>query len=317
MQYRTVGRSGLRVSVAGLGCNNFGWRIDLEASRAVVHAALDAGVTLFDTADIYGNRGGSEECLGRILGARRRDIVLATKFGMPMSDDGSRRGGARGYIMKAIEDSLGRLKTDYIDLYQMHELDPATPIDETLRALDDLVRAGKVRSIGCSNFPAWRLAAAQETSARLGLERFVSYQDELSLLVRRHEQDLIPAGNAYGMSMLPYFPLASGLLTGKYKPGAMPKGARITDVDRHAKKYATDGNWKIVAALETFAAKSGHKLLDVAFSWLAARPQIASVIAGATRPEQVAANARALEWALGADDLAAIDRITLGSTEDA
>ncbi len=310
MKYRTLGRSKLEVSVAGLGCNNFGWRTDLEASRAVVHAALDAGITLFDTADIYGQRGGSEECLGKILGARRKDIVLATKFGMPMSDDGLKKGGSRAYIMRAVEDSLRRLQTDAIDLYQMHELDAATPIEETLRALDDLVRSGKVRCIGCSNFPAWRMAAAQERSAQFGLAHFVTFQDELSLVVRHHEKDLMPCGEHYGMSMLPFFPLASGLLTGKYQKGAMPAGGRITEIDRHTKRYATDQNFKLIEELAAFAAKSGHTLLELAFSWLVSKPIISSVIAGATKPEQVRQNVKALDWALTPDELATVDQIT-------
>jgi len=311
MKYRNLGKSGLKVSLSGLGCNNFGWRIDLEGSRAVVHAALDAGITLFDTADIYGQRGGSEECLGKILGSRRKDIVLATKFGMPMSDDGLKQGGSRGYIIKAAEDSLRRLQSDYIDLYQMHELDASTPIEETLRALDDLVRSGKVRYLGCSNFPAWRMAAAQERGAQLGLNRFVSFQDELSLVVRQNEKDLMSCGEHYGMGMLPFFPLASGLLTGKYKPGAMPAGGRITEIDRHTKRYATKQNFKVVAELEAFAKASGHTLLELAFSWLASKPVISSVIAGATKPEQIAQNVKATAWSLTSDDLAAIDRITL------
>ena len=311
MKYRSLGRSGLMVSLSGLGCNNFGWRIDLEGSRAVVHAALDAGITLFDTADIYGQRSGSEECLGKILGSRRKDIVLATKFGMPMSDDGLKQGGSRGYIMKAAEDSLRRLKTDYIDLYQMHELDASTPIEETLRALDDLVRSGRVRYIGCSNFPAWRMAAAQERSVQLGLNRFVSFQDELSLVARQNEKDLMHCGEHYGVGMLPFFPLASGLLTGKYKLGAMPAGGRITEIDRHTKRYATEHNFKIVAELEAYAKASGHTLLELAFSWLAGKPVISSVIAGATKPEQIAQNVKATTWSLTSDDLAAIDRITL------
>jgi aryl-alcohol dehydrogenase-like predicted oxidoreductase len=311
MKYRYVGKSGLRVSLSGLGCNNFGWRIDFEGSRGVVHAALDAGITFFDTADIYGHRGGSEECLGKILGPRRKDIVLATKFGMAMADDGSKQGGSRGYIMKAVHDSLRRLQTDYIDLYQMHELDPVTPIDETLRALDDLVRSGKVRYVGCSNFPAWRMAAAQIRSAQLGTERFISFQDELSLVVRHNEKDVMPCGEHYGMGMLPFFPLASGLLTGKYKKGAMPAGGRITEIDRHTRRYATDHNFRIVEELEAFARKSGHSLIELAFSWLASKQVIASVIAGATKPEQVAQNVQALSWSLSAGELAEIDRITL------
>ena len=310
MKFRTLGRSGLKVSLAGLGCNNFGWRIDLEGSRKVIHAALDHGITLFDTADIYGQRGGSEECIGKILGPRRKDIVLASKFGMPMSDDGRKVGGSRRYINQAVEDSLTRLKTDVIDLYQMHQLDAETPIEETLRALDDLVRAGKVRYIGCSNFPAWRMAEAQEASQRLGLNRFISFQDELSMLVRHNEKELMPCGEHYGMGLLPFFPLASGLLTGKYKKGAMPAGARITDVDRHTKRYATDENFKRVESIEAQAKKSGKTLLQFAFGWLASKPVVSSVISGATSPEQIAANVKAIETVLSGDDIAAVDAIS-------
>ncbi len=202
MKLRNLGRSGLRVSVVGLGCNNFGGRIDLEASRKVVHRALDSGITLFDTADIYGERGGSETCLGAILGDRRKDIVLATKFGMEM-DDGEKRGGSRRHIMQAVEASLKRLKTDWIDLYQYHRPDPLTPIDETLRALDDLIRQGKVRYVGCSNMPSWQVATAQWTARDLGLDAFVSAQDEYSLLVRDAEKELIPAASHYGLGLLP------------------------------------------------------------------------------------------------------------------
>lgn len=310
MKFRNLGRSGLKVSLAGLGCNNFGWRIDLEGSRKVIHAALDHGITLFDTADIYGQRGGSEECLGKILGPRRKDIVLATKFGMPMSDDGLKVGGSRRYIMQAVEASLSRLKTDVIDLYQMHQLDTETPIEETLRTLDDLVRSGKVRYVGCSNFPSWRMAAAQETSARLGLNQFVSFQDELSMLVRHNERELMACGEHYGLGLLPFFPLASGLLTGKYKKDAMPAGARITDIDRHTKRYATEENFRRIEALEAHAKKSGKSLLDLAFGWLASKPVVSSVISGATAPEQIAANVKAIATTLTAEDIAAVDAIS-------
>src|SRR5712692_7604527 len=216
MELRNLGRSGLRVSLVGLGCNNFGGRIELEASRKVVHRALDLGITLLDTADIYGNLGGSETCLGQILGDRRKDIVLATKFAMPMDQAKTLKGASRGYIMAAVEASLKRLKTDWIDLYQVHQPDPATPIEETMRALDDLIRQGKVRYVGCSNFPAWQVVSAQWTARHRGLDAFVSCQDEYSLLVRDIERELVPAMTEYGLGLLPFFPLASGLLTGKY-----------------------------------------------------------------------------------------------------
>jgi aryl-alcohol dehydrogenase-like predicted oxidoreductase len=310
VKQRNLGKSGLLVSLVGLGCNNFGGRIDLEASRKAVHKALDLGITLFDTADIYGNQGGSETCLGQILGDRRKDIVLATKFVMPMDKEGVLKGASRRYIMRAIEDSLTRLKTDWIDLYQVHQPDPLTPIEETLRALDDLVHQGKVRYVGCSNFPAWQVVAAQWTSKHHNLDAFVSCQDEYSLLVRDIERELVPAMVEYGLGLLPFFPLASGLLTGKYKRDAKPKGARLSYMQALADRYMTDANWQIVERLAAFAAKHDRTLLELAFSWLAARPAVSSVIAGATKPEQVELNVKAADWALTAEEIAEIDKIT-------
>mgnify|MGYP001555320751 CR=1 FL=1 len=315
MQVRNLGNSGLRVSLVGLGCNNFGGRLDLEGSRKVVHKALDLGITLFDTADVYGGlgggkTGGSEECLGQILGDRRKDIVLATKFAMPMDAAEKLKGASRRYIMAAVEASLRRLKTDYIDLYQQHRPDPLTPIEETLRALDDLVRQGKVRYIGCSNLAAWQVTEAHWTAKQHNLNGFVSCQDEYSLLVRDIERDLVPAMQAYGLGLLPFFPLASGLLTGKYQRNAkLPDGARLTATQRLADRYLTERNWKVTERLTDFSAKRGHSLLDLAFSWLAARPPVASVIAGATRPEQVEQNVRAADWKLSAEDMAETDRL--------
>ncbi|WP_420100606.1 aldo/keto reductase [Bosea sp. (in: a-proteobacteria)] len=309
MQTRNLGRSGLRVSLVGLGCNNFGGRIDLEATRKVVDAAIEHGITLFDTADIYGEKGGSETALGQVLGARRKDIVLASKFGMRMFHGGE--GGSRRYIMSAVEESLTRLKTDWIDLYQFHKPDPLTPIDETLRAMDDLVRQGKVRYIGCSNMVAWQVADAQWTARDLGLGGFASAQDEYSLLKRGAEKDLIPAIAHYGMGLLPYFPLANGALTGKYKRGAaMPEGARLTKLPERAGQIFSEDNWRKIEGLTVFAEQRGHSLVELAFSWLAAQPVVSSVIAGATRPEQIAANVKAADWALTAEDLAEIDAIT-------
>lgn len=311
MEKRNLGPSGLQVSVVGLGCNNFGGRIDLDASRAVVHKALDLGITFLDTADIYGDKGGSETVLGQILGARRKDIVLASKFGMPMDADRGLTGASRRYIMSAVEDSLRRLKTDWIDLYQLHQPDPRTPIEETLRALDDLVRQGKVRYIGCSNLPAWQVADSQWTSRHLNLASFVSCQDEYSLVVRDHERHLVPAMQHYGLSLLPYFPLASGLLTGKYKRGTPPPaGTRMSSMKRWADQYLNDENFAIVEQLTAFAEARGHTILDLAFSWLACRPFIASVIAGATKPEQVEQNVRAAGWKLTADEIAEIDKMS-------
>ncbi|MGB3447979.1 MAG: aldo/keto reductase [Xanthobacteraceae bacterium] len=311
MQFRNLGGSGLRVSAVGLGCNNFGQRTDLETSRKVIHKAIDLGVTLFDTADIYAGRGGSEAVLGEVLGARRKDIVLATKYAKPMSDDGAKQGASRRYIMAAVEDSLRRLKTDYIDLYQQHDYDPLTPIEETLRALDDLVRQGKVRYVGNSNFPAWRIAEAELVGRAAGTVRFVSCQDEYSLLVRGIEKDLLPAAQHYNLGLLPFFPLASGLLTGKYQRGAAaPADTRFAKMPALRDRYVTPHNEDIVEKLDAFAKARGHTMLELAFSWLAARPQVSSVIAGATRVEQIEANVKAIDWALTADELAEIDTLT-------
>ena len=311
MKQRKLGESGPQVSVVGLGCNNFGLRIDLEATRKVIHKAIDVGITLFDTADTYGNRGGSETMIGQILGENRKRIVLATKFGGAMNEAGTMKGAARGYIMSAAEASLKRLRTDWIDLYQIHFPDPATPIEETLRALDDLVRAGKVRYIGCSNFSGWQLADAQWTARHFNLHAFVSCQNEYSLLVRGVERELLPAMQKFGAGMLPYFPLASGLLTGKYarhKP--VPEDTRFQALKGLADRYLTDSNWKIVERLEAFCARRGHTMLEVAFTWLLARPTVASVIAGATKPEQVEQNAKAAGGVLTPEELAEIDEIT-------
>jgi aryl-alcohol dehydrogenase-like predicted oxidoreductase len=314
MELRNLGQSGLRVSVIGLGCNNFGGRIDDDATRAVIHKALDLGITLFDTADTYGERGGSETTMGKILGDDRKRIVLATKFGMPMDDVGVKVGGSRRYIMQAVEDSLRRLRTDWFDLYQIHAPDPRTPIEETLRALDDLIHQGKVRYIGCSNFAAWQVVEAQWTAKANKLHAFVSCQDEYSLLVRQVvEPQLKPAMLKYGMGLLPFFPLASGLLTGKYRRNtALPAGTRLASTQRLADRYLTERNWPIAEQLGDFAQQRGHTLLELAFSWLLAQSPVASVIAGATRPEQLEQNVKAGGWKLSAEELAEIDRITAG-----
>jgi aryl-alcohol dehydrogenase-like predicted oxidoreductase len=311
MQIRNLGGSGLRVSAVGLGCNNFGQRIDLEASRKVIHKAIDLGITLFDTADIYSNMGGSETVLGEVLGDRRKDIVLATKYSKPMAEDGTKQGASRRYIFQAVEASLKRLKTDYIDLYQQHDYDPLTPIEETMRTLDDLVRQGKVRYIGNSNFPAWRIAEAEYVARALNVSPFVSCQDEYSLVVRDIEKDLLPAAQQYNLGLLPFFPLASGLLTGKYKRGEAAAGdTRFGKVPRLRDRYVTPRNEEIVDKLQAFAKARGHSMLELAISWLAARPQVSSVIAGATRVEQVEQNVKAIGWALTAQEIAEIDGIT-------
>jgi aryl-alcohol dehydrogenase-like predicted oxidoreductase len=310
MKKRRLGKSSLEVSVVGLGCNNFGI-LDIESSRKVVDRAIERGVTLFDTADIYGNRGGSEEQLGQILGARRKDIVLATKFGMAMDDDANKARGSRGYSLAAVEASLKRLKTDWIDLYQLHTPDPKTPMEETLRALDDLVKQGKVRAIGCSNLAAAGIDEAATISVRNGLASFATAQDEYSLLMRGAEKQLIPAIEANGMSLLPYFPLASGLLTGKYERGREPPAnTRFGRMARFSDRYMNDENWKIVEALKAFCEARGRSMVELAFSWLLSHDCLASVIAGATRPEQIEQNVSAADWVLTAADRAEVDRIS-------
>jgi aryl-alcohol dehydrogenase-like predicted oxidoreductase len=316
MRYHRLGQSGLVVSAVGLGCNNFGKTLDVEASRAVVLTALDEGVTLLDTADTYGRPdvGASEEVLGQILEGRRDDVVLATKFGSDMGGVNGPDWGARGsrrYIRKAVERSLRALRTDWIDLYQLHKPDPETPVEETLGALTELVREGKVRYIGCSNMAGWQLADADWTARTAHLERFVSVQNEYSLLERGIEAEVVPAAERFGLGVLPYFPLASGLLTGKYKRGApIPSGTRY---ERWGMESALTGErFDIVEKLEGFAAERGITLLDVAVGWLADRAVVASVIAGATRPDQVRANVRAAAWEPTAEDLDAIDQIAPG-----
>jgi aryl-alcohol dehydrogenase-like predicted oxidoreductase len=310
MEIRNLGRSGLKVSLVGLGCNNFGGRIEAAQARAVVDRAIERGITLFDTADTYGSRGGSERLLGEVLGTRRQEIVLATKFGNAMDDAGVMKGGSRRYLMAAVEASLKRLRTDWIDLYQLHKPDPDTPIEETLRALDDLVRQGKVRYIGCSNLAAWAVADAAWTARHFGLATFIGAQDEYSLLVRRHERELLPALRAFGMGLLPYYPLASGLLTGKYRRGAaLPDGSRLANSKTWAEQFLTPRNWDVVEALERFCRERGRGLVDLAFSWLAAQAPVASIIAGATSPQQVDVNVAAAGWKLTADELAEVDRI--------
>jgi aryl-alcohol dehydrogenase-like predicted oxidoreductase len=309
MDYRPLGTSGLLVSAVGLGCNNFGIRCDLEQTRAVVNKALDLGITLFDTADSYGRRGGSETLLGQVLGPRRKEIVLATKFGTAMDDEGTLKGASRRYIMTAVEASLRRLQTDWIDLYQLHHPDPAVPIEETLRALDDLIRQGKVRHIGSSNFSGRQLIEADETARRADLHRFVSAQNEYSILRRAAEQDAIPAMVACGVGLLPYFPLASGLLTGKYRREDIPPGTRLATPRPHESAFLAAANWTLIEALDRYCRERGRSLLELAVSWLLSKPVVASVIAGATKPEQLEANASAARWRLTADELTDIERL--------
>lgn len=303
MQTRRVGSLG--ATVVGLGCNNFGTRIDADATARVVEAALDAGIAFFDTADIYGG-GRSEEFLARALGRRRRDVVIATKFGKPMPD-GS-RGARPAYVRRAAEASLRRLGTDVIDLYQLHEPDPSVPIAETLGALQELVAAGKVREIGCSNVSAAGIEEGEDAAIANETARFVSVQNEYSLLDRGAEAEVLPECERRGIAFLPYYPLASGLLTGKYRQGAPPpEGSRLSG-GRYAGELSED-NLRVVEALGAFATSRERSLLELAFGWLLSRPAVASVIAGATRPEQVKANAAAAGWQLGDGELAAVDRI--------
>ncbi len=311
MKYRTLGASGLKVSLLGLGCNNFGLRMEIEASQAVIHKALDLGITMFDTADVYGHKGGSETALGRYLGERRKDIVIASKFGNPMDAAGTLRGASRRYIMSAVEASLKRLKTDWIDVYQLHKPDPDTPVEETMRALDDLVRQGKIRYFGCSGARAWQLIDMQWSAKHHNLNRLVSGEMEYSLLVRDPEREHVPAMLAHGIGLLPYYPLASGFLTGKYKRGdPMPAGARLTRFQRYSDRFMTEANWTYLENLEAFAKTRGHSLLDLAISWLAAQPVVSSIIAGATKPEQLELNVKALDWELSKQDLTEIDSLT-------
>lgn len=312
MEYRRLGNSGLTVSLVGLGCNNLGRPGTVtesqEGTDAIVHAAMDAGVTLFDVADVYGRTPGlSEERLGAALGSRRDDVVLATKFGMDMNgvngNDFDAR-GSRRYIIAAVEASLRRLGTDYIDLYQFHTPDPATPIEETLAALDQLVASGKVRYIGHSNRAGWQIAEAEFTARAMGSTRFISSQNHYNLLDRRAELEVTPAAEAYGLGVLPYFPLANGLLTGKYSGGRAPEGSRLT----HSRQNLfADADFAQLEAFGGFAKARDLTELQVAFSWLAAQPSVASVIAGATRPEQIIENAASAAWKPTAADLAELD----------
>ena len=303
MKTRRIGS--LEVSEVGLGCNNFGMRLDAAGTAEVVDAALAAGINFFDTADIYG-KGQSEEYLGQALGSRRAQVVVATKFGMPMDD--RRRGAKPEYVRQAVEDSLRRLGTDRIDLYQLHQPDPEVPIGETLGALDELVRAGKVREIGCSNFSVEQIREAK-AATRPDAARFVSVQNEYSLFHREPEQGVLAECEREGLAFLPFFPLASGLLTGKYRQGRpLPEGARLTSSQRFG-KLLSEENLATVERLIAFAESRGHTLLELAFSWLLARPVVASVIAGATSPAQIAANTAAADWQLTAEDLAKIDTI--------
>ncbi|MQF49007.1 aldo/keto reductase [SAR202 cluster bacterium AC-647-N09_OGT_505m] len=303
MEYRKLGPSGLEVSTVGLGTNNFGGRVDEERSAMVVHQAIEEGINFIDTANIYG-RGLSEERIGKAVKHVRNQILIATKVSGPMGDGPNNRGNSRIHIMQQVEDSLRRLQTDYIDLYQIHFTDSGTPIEETMRVLDTLVHQGKVRYIGCSNFAAWQVCEAIWTSKALNLTPFVSVQPEYSLLNRTIEHELIPFCHAYGIGILPYFPLASGFLTGKYREGEpVPEGTRLASNTRAQERTLTEKNFATLTRLESFAEERGHPIVELAFAWLLDNSAVSSVIAGATRPEQVVANAKAADWHLTREDM--------------
>jgi aryl-alcohol dehydrogenase-like predicted oxidoreductase len=309
MRYQPLGNSGLHVSVVGLGCNNFGTRLDLAGTKSVIDAAIDVGVTLLDTADIYG-KGASEELIGQALEGRRDQVVIATKWGNQNSDMGYGPSagalGGRAYIRRAVEASLTRLRTDHIDLYQLHTPDPSTPIEETLAALTELVAEGKVLYVGSSNFAGWQIADAEHVARQNGFVRFISAQNHYSLLERETETEIVPASQAFGIGQLPFFPLANGLLTGKVRrdTGA-PADSRLAGRDA----YLTEDKFDRVEALEKWGAEHGHTLLEIAIAGLLAQPTVASVIAGATKPEQVRANAAAAEWIPTSEELAEINRL--------
>ncbi len=310
MRDRPLGTTGFRVSALGLGCNNFGVRLDAAAARRIVGAALDAGITLFDTADVYGLRGGSETILGEALGARRKNVVLVSKFGVAMDDEGRLKGGSARYVASAIEASLKRLKTDWIDLYYYHRPDPTTPIEETLRALDVLIAQGKVRYIGCSNMSAAQIAEAQRVAQANGLSRFIVCQEQYNLLSRQIETDVIPALEAHHLALIPYFPLASGMLTGKYQQGAPIEPGTRMSYKRYSDRFLNDENFHIVEKLREFCAKRNRSLVELAFGWLLSKPVIGCVIAGASTPEQIQQNAAAIDWQLDAAEMVEVDRLT-------
>jgi len=309
MQYRSLGHSGVKVSVIGVGCNRFGNKVDAAGTQAIVNQALDAGINFFDTADVYGNRGGSEEYLGAALAGQWERVVLATKGRSQMGDGPNDQGASRYHLQNAVEASLRRLKTDHIDLYQIHAWDETTPAEEMMRALDDMVRAGKVRYIGASNFSAWQLAHCNTLAELKGWECFVTIQPHYHMLEREIERELTSYCRFANIGILPYFPLAGGFLTGKYKRGEpAPIGSRGQD-SPYVQKYMTDKNYDVLDKLTAFASARGHTMHELAFAWLLSQPQMTSVIAGATSPAQVTANAAAADWALTEDELAEVQKI--------
>lgn len=309
MEYRRLGNSGLKVSALGLGGNNFGMRVDEQGTQRIIHQALDLGINFIDTANVYG-RTRSEEFIGKALAGKRSHALIATKFGREMGKEPNASGASRKHIMDQIEASLRRLDTDSIDLYQLHIPDPETPIEETLRALDDLIRQGKVRYIGCSGVTAWQACEAVWTSRLLNLNPFVSVQPHYSLLERDVEKELVPFCRAYGLGIIPYFPLESGFLTGKYRAGAPILGGTRLASTRSFQRVLTEKNFAILHRLERFAAQRERQVGELAIAWLLANPTVSTVIAGATKPEQVVANARSLDWRLSPEELMEIDEIT-------
>ena len=310
MDYRRLGNSGLKVSEIGLGGNNFGWWADEQTSVAVINCAIDMGINFIDTADVY-DQGHSEEFIGKATKGKRSQVIIATKFGNPMGDGPNERGGSRHYIMKAVDASLRRLQAEYIDLYQMHLTDPTTSIEETLHALDDTVRAGKVRYIGCSNFAAWQLCEALWTSKVNNLYSFVTVQPQYNLLARQIERELVPCCQAYNIGIIPYSPLAGGFLTGKYRKGEeLPAGARLSGPNPALRRIFTEPNWEKLAKLEAFAAERGHTVGELAIAWLLAKPWLSTVIAGARKIDQVSANVASAGWKLTTEEVAKVDAIS-------
>ena len=309
MNHRQLGSTGLKVSTVGLGTNNFGFRMDEENSIRVARFAVDQGINFFDTANTYG-RGLSEERIGKALVGIRKEVIIATKVGMAMGDGPNDKGASRHHIMQQAEDSLRLLQTDYIDLYQIHRPDPNTPIEETMRALDDLVKQGKVRYIGCSNYSAWQMCEAIWTAKALNLAQFVTAQPEYNMLNRSIEAELIPFCDLYNIGVLPYFPLASGFLTGKYLPGKdAPEGSRLAGNQRAQQNTLTDKNFNLLAKLSSFAEDRGHPMVELAIAWLLAKPSVSSVIAGATKEDQVTANVKASGWDLTEAEVEELDNI--------
>ncbi len=308
MEYRLLGNSGVKVSLLGLGTNNFGMRMDLDESARVLNLALEMGVNMIDTANGYGG-GKSEEFIGKIMKGKRSQALIATKFGLASGQGPNTKGGSRFYMMDMVHRSLQRLDTDYIDLYYLHFYDPETSIEETLRAFDDLVRQGKVRYIACSNFAAWQLANAMWTSKHHNLNSFVCVQNHYSLLRRDPDPEVVPYCKYSGLGLIPYFPLASGMLTGKYKQGQPPPAGSRMEKSSWATSQLNDRNFKIVQGLEAFAKARGHTVGELAMAWLAANPTVSSIIAGATKTEQLVENAKGLDWKLTADDLKEVDKI--------